>query len=348
MLMTFVDNTVDLVIAHDELTTFQSSDYATTFKVDCRSSAISLSGSSTTSSNDSFRNQISGATKQQTQQRNAQKRLSYSNNSVLSTDDSADIIVNATKILVGGAAATSAHPVESFNKKIGRTELDQTKLSRGASLNKSLALTPLYNSTEYIPVYANRVTITNTISDDEKWQILGRKRSDQLTKTGYKQLPDGHSEDITKYTNHSTEQISNDAVYALCRPHSFHQIASANIFDRNCTNESEDAYTSVTFHSPKYRSIQINKDMHNKGKSPYYGQKQSTAHNFNIEKSQTESCLTSTQNGTEHFLFQNRTGATVSAKKLRQDTEDSAKCDTTISIQINEEGKSFVEGKIFF
>lgn len=353
MLMTFVDNAVDLVIAHDELTTFQSSEYATRFKVDCRSSSISLSGSSTTSSNDSFR--INGAKQQPQQQRTAQKRLSFSNSSIVSTDDCIEQIVNATNIHVNGTISA-----ESFNQKNEQTEDIHTTLTRRASLNKSLAMTPLYNSTEYIPVYANRVTITNTISDDEKWQILSRKRSDQLTKTGYTQhLPEVTTEDVTKYGQHTNNSskahnmMSNNAMYALCRPHSYHQIASAQDFERTsrCV-PVDDSNTTITFHNPQYRSIKINKELYGNGSVAYVGDQPSVTSNFGIQKSQTESCLAMTNNsGTEPLFVQNRVsggGGGAAVKKLRRDIEDNAKCDTTISIQINQEGESFVEGKFFF
>lgn len=49
-------------------------------------------------------------------------------------------------------------------------------------------LLPLQNYTDYVPVYGNRTSIANTISDDEKWQkILSRKRSEFLSKYGYAQ-----------------------------------------------------------------------------------------------------------------------------------------------------------------
>lgn len=55
-------------------------------------------------------------------------------------------------------------------------------------VGKPFPSTPLYNPSEYVPVYANRITISNTICDDEKWQLLGKQRCDNLTsvaKTGY-------------------------------------------------------------------------------------------------------------------------------------------------------------------
>lgn len=55
-------------------------------------------------------------------------------------------------------------------------------------VGKPFPSTPLYNPSEYVPVYANRITISNTICDDEKWQLLGKQRCDNLTsapQTGY-------------------------------------------------------------------------------------------------------------------------------------------------------------------
>lgn len=81
---------------------------------------------------------------------------------------------------------------------------DGQLLSRRSSLNKSLSLTPLQHSTDYKPVYANR--ITNAINENVK------KKSDRNTI---------HIENFGDDVNNSKEisdRILNDSMYALYRP----------------------------------------------------------------------------------------------------------------------------------
>lgn len=47
-------------------------------------------------------------------------------------------------------------------------------------------LKPLQSSTEYVPVYGDKSKSTSpTLIGDDKWQILGRRRIDLLSKYGY-------------------------------------------------------------------------------------------------------------------------------------------------------------------
>uniref|UniRef100_A0A1B0CEG8 PDZ domain-containing protein n=2 Tax=Lutzomyia longipalpis TaxID=7200 RepID=A0A1B0CEG8_LUTLO len=129
-ILTFVDNCVDLVIAHDELTTLASTFSSTKIRIgDDQSKGVhTLMGS---------------------------KRLSCSDldQLVLRTSDPSP----QRKALLS--------PMRT--------------LTRNPRASKPFPLTPLYNhTTEYVPVYANRITITNTISDDEKWQMLKKRPSD--------------------------------------------------------------------------------------------------------------------------------------------------------------------------
>jgi len=77
------------------------------------------------------------------------------------------------------------------SQKPKNIEQNDTKESSVRTRTKLLPLssTILNPPTEYIPVYANnRVTMSNTISDDEKWQMLSKTRSEALTKNGYSQI----------------------------------------------------------------------------------------------------------------------------------------------------------------
>lgn len=82
------------------------------------------------------------------------------------------------------------------------------QLSRRSSLNKPLSLTPLRNSTEYTPVYANRVT--NSINNDLK------KKLDRNTIHIGDCSADSYGCNFdSKEVN---EKILNDSMYALYRP----------------------------------------------------------------------------------------------------------------------------------
>ncbi|XP_055703916.1 mucin-2-like isoform X2 [Phlebotomus papatasi] len=138
-ILTFVDNCVDLVIAHDELTTLGSTFSSTKIRIGddqaAREPDTHLMGT---------------------------KRLSCSDldQLVLRTNDP----TSQRKALLSPMRTLTRHP---------RTP-------------KPFPLTPLYNPTEYVPVYANRITITNTISDDDKWHM--KKRPSDTTSPSSTQL----------------------------------------------------------------------------------------------------------------------------------------------------------------
>ncbi|XP_059608234.1 uncharacterized protein LOC132256068 [Phlebotomus argentipes] len=122
-ILTFVDNCVDLVIAHDELTTLASTFSSTKIRIG------------------------------DDQSRMGAKRLSCS--------DLDQLVLHTTD-----------------NSPQRKALLSPMRTLARSRVPKPFPLTPLYNATEYIPVYANRITITNTISDDEKWQMLKKRPSD--------------------------------------------------------------------------------------------------------------------------------------------------------------------------
>lgn len=133
----FIDNTVELVIAHDELTTIHN-DLA-------------------------IAPHINTDPQQQSE---------------MSTIDNSPVY-----------ESISSSPSIASDKNIGDAAYGDFSLQSDAAFeapkHRVNELSPLQNYTDYIPVYRNRTTITNTISDDEKWQILSRKRSEFLSKYGY-------------------------------------------------------------------------------------------------------------------------------------------------------------------
>lgn len=349
LLQTFADNAVDLVIAHDELTTF-----------------LPLSASSTSLAS------VGGSC-------SARQRLSFSSCSSSTTDE----------------------PV-SAGVTFAPTKLELDSVSRRSSLNRALALTPLFNSSEYIPVYANRVMITNTISDDEKWQMLSRKRSDQLT--------GNCASAAAAYSNPSTGPVKEPAtaavvesVYAPCRPHKKSQPLSISrstihldsfgkdaLLDTDDTDDcgdddddedcnrgggedndedddgEDDAFANSNTLYPTYRKIKVDKDRKRcdtlLAPEPL---------KFPLQKSQTESCLplatalstvcygsgsNSGSGGTSVLYVQS---LAPEPNDVDVDTSPNAgnvvvaptdiKCEQTISIQIGgDEGDSFVEGTYYY
>ncbi|XP_055838279.1 uncharacterized protein LOC129906523 isoform X2 [Episyrphus balteatus] len=172
LLSTFVDNCMDLVIAHDEVATV--ADFCTKIKI-----------------NNAFSNHpkfevCDGNYK-------SRKQMSFSHRShstesinsydlsrlqiTLQDDDEAKFLINSTTIKNKSPTKCST--------TVPTSTIETQNISRPRSV-RSLELTPLCSTSEYTPVYANRVTsITNTISDDEKWQILSQKRAEVVQNSKY-------------------------------------------------------------------------------------------------------------------------------------------------------------------
>uniref|UniRef100_A0AAG5DM03 PDZ domain-containing protein n=1 Tax=Anopheles atroparvus TaxID=41427 RepID=A0AAG5DM03_ANOAO len=151
ILSTFVNNVVDLVIAHDELTTFNS-DGNRKIKIDSRPTTATLLGAGGGSGAISITSDASST-----------------GSSVSSSSSSSSSSPRApgkpTVTAIGGSVpVASGQPAKPF------------------------PLTPIYAPSDYVPVYANRITISNTICDDEKWQMISKQRVEALAKNGYSQI----------------------------------------------------------------------------------------------------------------------------------------------------------------
>uniref|UniRef100_A0A182JRW0 PDZ domain-containing protein n=1 Tax=Anopheles christyi TaxID=43041 RepID=A0A182JRW0_9DIPT len=142
ILSTFVNNVVDLVIAHDELTTFNS-DANRKIKIDSRPA----NGSTTT-----------GA-------------ISIASHSSSSSSDGSS-----------ASSSSSSSPTRTSKPSVSSAP------GSGAHPSKPFPLTPIYAPSDYVPVYANRISISNTICDDEKWQMISKQRCEALAKNGYSQI----------------------------------------------------------------------------------------------------------------------------------------------------------------
>ncbi|KAG4075420.1 hypothetical protein HA402_015073 [Bradysia odoriphaga] len=113
---------------------------------------------------------------------------------------------------------------------------DGQLLSRRSSLNKSLSLTPLQHSTEYKPVYANRVT--NAINDDLK------KKSDRNT-IHIESFSDDVPGNIDFNSKEISDRVLNDSMYALYRPSNC-TIEGMGIFPK-CQAKRNEPYATSTF-----------------------------------------------------------------------------------------------------
>ncbi|XP_058126663.1 uncharacterized protein LOC131285637 [Anopheles ziemanni] len=157
ILSTFVNNVVDLVIAHDELTTFNS-DGNRKIKIDSRPT-IGLLGA--TGGGGGGGGGGSGA-------------ISITSD-VSSTGSS-------------GSSSTSSSPRAAPGKPTVTANGVGNPVPVSGQPAKPFPLTPIYAPSDYVPVYANRISISNTICDDEKWQMISKQRVEALAKNGYSQI----------------------------------------------------------------------------------------------------------------------------------------------------------------
>lgn len=187
----------------------------------------------------------------------------------------------------------SAVALAALNTSSAGPTTDEAKLSKnkpfgGERTRRSLSLTPFHNPSEYVPVYANRITITNNGEDIES---LARNNSVAFAQTHKEpEITDGiHSEsrDYIKNTNpsssrrfqknshasrrsmycDSTDPSENEAIYNLYRPVSYSHISELNsnvitLKDSSSSSkETSDISKKHTIRSSEvyYRSIKIKK-----------------------------------------------------------------------------------------
>uniref|UniRef100_A0A182NV93 PDZ domain-containing protein n=1 Tax=Anopheles dirus TaxID=7168 RepID=A0A182NV93_9DIPT len=187
ILSTFVNNVVDLVIAHDELTTFNS-DANRKIKIDARPLPGGPPGPDRTS----------GAIS-----------ITSSGSSGSSSSDGS---------VASGSSSSSSSPT--------RPKASVTAVGGGGGQSKPFPLTPIYAPADYVPVYANRISISNTICDDEKWQMISKQRCEALAKNGYSQIlgakrliKDSDEELAPDGAPHQHRLDSNETgLYSLYRP----------------------------------------------------------------------------------------------------------------------------------
>lgn len=173
LLSTFIDNCIDLVIAHDEVAAV--SDFCTKIPVD-RNSMQSEPHMTAEPALTLKKNYASASTSNLAA--SSRKRLLFEGRAH-STDSLSNVEICSIQTDI-----TDGPPPNTEGNNAVVQSREKTLLGR-RSLNRSLEMTPLFSTSEYTPVYADRVTISNTISDDEKWQCLSRKRAEALTQMDY-------------------------------------------------------------------------------------------------------------------------------------------------------------------
>ncbi|XP_053677831.1 serine-rich adhesin for platelets-like [Anopheles nili] len=311
ILSTFVNNVVDLVIAHDELTTF-SSDANRKIKIDSRPVGGSVA---------------SGAI------------------SITSSGSSASSSSSSSPTRASGKPGTG-----------GQT--------------KPFPLTPIYAPSDYVPVYANRISISNTICDDEKWQMISKQRLEALAKNGYSQILGSKrlikdSDEELAVGGVETKHIidSNETgLYSLYRPVSH---GSINQSIRHLTGPGDDgARSSMATASHPTVLVQVISDTIRRN-VPIGALRKTQLDNYrgaNAPKSeediprsvqrirlQSEDAesrgLTDTKTDTNVPLQRSKTENSING--AREDLEaslDSTKFEAGVRILINEEGSSYIEG----
>lgn len=314
MLANFVDNAVDLVIAHDELTTFAADHHQHHHN---HHATPSLSNQRKSLNTNDLQQPLDLSSSSSSYLTRSINQLSF--RASKRTDN-----VSTVNVQLDGTDQVDCS--EHLHRNYQESRINR----RGSSsLNRSLALTPLFNSSEYIPVYANRVMITNTISDDEKWQLLSRKRSEQLSDLVYPIIGDEQSLDNPDKIHRMHE---NETVYALCRPHNKNQPLSISRSTTSLLSNIEIAETECQSPYPKLEDDSI---------VPKH-------QSFLLQKSQTESCLplaisqssiAANNKNTQQLYIQSPAFTDVSE-------EGTNKCEETISVQDNDEGVSYVEGNL--
>lgn len=345
ILSTFVNNIVDLVIAHDELTTF-STDLHRKIKIDA---SVTKPGSDLEAIG------AGSGTPQQTATTTPHLRMQPM--------PGCTTFINCSTPVANAAAASS-----------GR--------------KPSFPMTPMFSPVDYVPVYANRISISNTICDDEKWQMLSRQRSEALGKSGYSQILGSKrvikdsDEDIVIVPPQqpppppSTVQAMPNGAHVLYRPvsqsnlsrhSSIAHLATTNGADEDDDEEaalsrpitmveviSDTIRRNVPFGSisssnrqgsPDYRSIKI--------KNPEDIPKTVQRIRLKSDSSPVSSSAASSDGGSSGIgedlidgnpLQRSKTEQNISSRDELDCSMDGTKYESGVRILINEEGSSYIEG----
>ncbi|XP_058065666.1 AF4/FMR2 family member lilli [Anopheles bellator] len=327
ILSTFVNNVVDLVIAHDELTTF-SSDANRKIKMDARPGPAG-GGPAVVSS---------GA---------------ISITSTCSTASSSPIASTSTS--TGSTDPSSPSSPSSSSSGSPRT-------GSGGCPGKPFPLTPIYAPSDYVPVYANRISISNTICDDEKWQMISKQRLEALAKNGYSRIlgsqrliKDSDEEEPLPATG-KTLDPNETGLYSLYRP-----ISHGNIHQsiRHLTNgDAAGGRASIAEAPPAVMQVQVISDTIRRHVP--MRQKATLKSEEDLHRSVHRIRLASDSMGSQdglggiggsegNPLQRSKTENNISGTGADEMVDgsgglDGTKFESGVRILINEEGSSYIEG----
>ncbi|XP_037819043.1 LOW QUALITY PROTEIN: putative uncharacterized protein DDB_G0277255 [Lucilia sericata] len=300
LLSSFVDNCIDLVIAHDEVHTI--TDFYTKIKID-GSSAYGQktemeSNPTQTDMYSSMQSLTSDTPPPPPQSRNdylarARKRLSYtqrtqSTDSINSydlhslqlaleheRDDDAESIASTSTINSAvdvtsppsGPMPPSMPLMQHRRCSTPRHSMDASALehlrrrARSSSGQRNLELTPMLYTNEYTPVYNNRSSsvslATHTISDDEKWQLLNRKRCSEgaALQTPLQPPQCGNRSASLSIETRKASLISQDSLEGAAQ--AAQPFPARTHYTRNSINLSNSHYRSLRFAHSRLSSSRL-------------------------------------------------------------------------------------------
>lgn len=228
----FIDNSVELVISHDDLPAkpFQN--------VNTTETAVKLNG---TISIESILEDADCMQAQQTANSNSITSLNgdaETGMASLPNERNTDTLENRNNKSATDAPNTNVQP--------------KTNILSG---NKIIDMLPLQHCTEYIPVYGDRSKTASIIGDDEKWQILSKHRSDFLSKYHGYSSPQGIDASNKTVARPFDSALLNLPTTKQCR-YSYCEYKPSSTSD----------YVKATFCTPysaplEYRSIRFNRDL---------------------------------------------------------------------------------------
>ncbi|XP_055530231.1 uncharacterized protein LOC129721553 isoform X2 [Wyeomyia smithii] len=344
ILSTFVNNIVDLVIAHDELTTFNT-DLHRKIKIDA----------------------------------SASKHVS-------------ELEVNSGGTGADGSITTNGNnPKQQPGQGSGCTTLINCStpnatgcIKQQPSSKATFPMSSINSPTDYVPVYANRISISNTICDDEKWQMLSRQRSEALVRNGYSQILGAKrvikdsDEDVMIVTHGARNggQSSEAGLHTLYRPVSQGNLSRHSSIAHlaegsNDDHDSGDASSArpitmievisdtirrnVPFGSVSKSNRQANLDYRSiKIKKPEDIPK--TVQRIRLKSCDDTNIVTSLDTGHEAAdcsstlvddgaaLQRSRTVQSISGRDELDGSIDGSKSESCVRILINDEGSSYIEG----
>ena len=310
LLSSFVDNCIDLVIAHDEIHTI--TDFYTKIKIDGSFmfqqkqdvESVAQSGD-LYSSMQSLSADTPPPNLVQTHNEylaRARKRLSYtqrtqSTDSINSydlhslqlaleherqqDDDTESIVSSSTVNSAVDVTSTRLGPMppsmplmQHRRCSTPRHSMDASALehlrrrARSSSGQRNLELTPMLYTNDYTPVYNNRSAsvslATHTISDDEKWQLLNRKRCSEGAaslspfqhREGY--VAGNRSASLSIETKRKASLISQDSVDgATAAQSATPSFPPRTHYTRNSINLSNSHYRSLRFAHSRLSSSRL-------------------------------------------------------------------------------------------